>query len=84
MLFLLLVFFFFALESDGYVSDDESDDEGSGSGLTSGLCISSCFELSIDRVSRLLFKVVTKSACSVSGIFSVSCSKTSLFQFHNS
>ena len=27
------------------------DDEVSGSGFTSGLCVSSCFELSVDRVS---------------------------------
>ena len=52
MLFLPLAFFFFALESDEDVYD-ESDDEGSGSGFTSGLFVSSCFELSIDRVSLL-------------------------------
>ena len=46
-----LRFFFFALESDEDVSDDDSDDEGFGSGYTSGPCISSFFELSIDRVS---------------------------------
>ena len=48
-----MIFFFFALDSDGDVSD-ESDDEGSGSGFTSDFCISSCFELSVDHVSRLL------------------------------
>ena len=72
----LLSLFFFALESNGDVSDDESDDEGSGSGFTSGSCLSSCFEISIDRVSGLLFKVVTKFVCHVCGIFSVSRSKT--------
>ena len=49
-LFLLRSFFFFALESDDEVYD-KSDDEGSGSGLTSGSCVSSYFELSVDRVS---------------------------------
>ena len=36
------------------------------------------FELSVDRVSGLLCKVVIKSVGHVSGIFSVSRSKTSL------
>ena len=36
------------------------------------------FELSVDRVSGLLFKVVTKFVCRVCGIISVSCSKNSL------
>ena len=45
-----MIFFFFAFESDEDVSD-ESDDEGSGSGFTSGSYVSSCFELSVDRVS---------------------------------
>ena len=45
-----MIFFFFALESDDYVSD-ESDDEGSGSGFTSSSYVSSCFELSVDQVS---------------------------------
>ena len=49
-LFLLRDFFFFALESDDDISD-ESYDEGSESGFTSGLYVSSCFELSVDRVS---------------------------------
>ena len=60
------------MESDEDVSDDKSDDEGSGSRFTTGLCISLCFELSIDRASGLLFKVVTKSVCRVCRIFSVS------------
>ena len=38
--FFLLHFFFFALESDEDVSDDESEDYGSGSGFTSGSCLS--------------------------------------------
>ena len=58
MLFLPLAFFFFALESDEDVYD-ESDDEGSVSGFTSGLFVSSCFELSIDRVSCLSSNRVT-------------------------
>ena len=45
-----MLFFFFALESDGDVSE-ESYDEGSGSGFTSGSYVSSCFELSVYRVS---------------------------------
>ena len=45
-----MIFFFFARESDDNVSD-ESDDEVSGSGFTSGLYVSSCFELSADRLS---------------------------------
>ena len=49
-LFLLHDFLFFAIESDDDVSI-KSDDEGSGSRFTSGSCDSSCFELSIDRVS---------------------------------
>ena len=48
--FFFVLLFFFALESDDYVSD-KSDDEGSGYGFTSGSCVSSCFELSVDRVS---------------------------------
>ena len=44
-----MLLFFFALESNDDESD-ESDDEGSGSGFTSGSCVSSCFELSVDRV----------------------------------
>ena len=39
--FFLLRFFFFDLESDEDVFDDESDDDGSGSGFTSGSCLSS-------------------------------------------
>ena len=74
---LLLAFFFFALEFDEDVFGD-SDDKGSGLGFTSGSCLSSFFELSVDHVSGLLFNVVTKYVCSVCGIFSVSCSKTSL------
>ena len=35
-------------------------------------CLSSCFELSVDHVSGLWCKVVIKSVCRVSGIFSVS------------
>ena len=45
-----MILFFFALESNDDVSD-EPDDEGSGSGFTSGSYVSSCFELSVDRVS---------------------------------
>ena len=48
--FFFVVFFFFALESDDDVSD-KSDDEGSVSGVTSGSCVSSCFELFVERVS---------------------------------
>ena len=70
-------FFFLSLESDEDVSY-EPDNEGSGSGFTSGLFVSSCFELYVDRVSGLLFKVFIKSVGRVSGIFSVSRSKTSL------
>ena len=70
--------FFFALESDEYFSD-ESGDEVSWSRFTYGFCLSSCFELSIDRVNGLLCKVVIKSVGRVSGIVSVSRSKTSLF-----
>ena len=66
------------MESDKDVSDDESDDDGSGSGFTSGSCLSSFFELSVDRVSGFSFNVVTKSVCRVCGIFSGSRSKTSL------
>ena len=73
-----MCFFLFALESDEDVSDDETDDEVSGFGFTSGSCLSSFFELFVDRVSGLLFKVVTKSVSHVFGIFSVSHSKTSL------
>ena len=76
MLFLLLAFFL-ALESDEDVSD-ESEDEGSGSGFTSGSCLSSCFEISVDRVNGLLCNGVIKSVGRVSGTFSVSRSKTSL------
>ena len=47
--FFFVLLFLFALESDDDVSD-ESDDEGYGSEFTSGLCVSSCFELSADRV----------------------------------
>ena len=36
------------------------------------------FELSVDCVSGISFNGVTKSVCCVIGIFSVSCSKTSL------
>ena len=70
-------FFFFALEYNEDISD-ESDDEGSGSGFTSGSCLPSCFELSVDHVSGLMCKVVIKYACHVSGIVSISRSKTSL------
>ena len=73
-------FFFFALESDEDVSE-KSDDEGSRSGFTSSSCVSSCFEISVDRVSLLSSNQVTISVGSVRGIFSelqVSCSKTSL------
>ena len=45
-----MIFFFFALEYDDYVSE-ESDDEVSGSWFTSGSYVSSCFELSVDQVS---------------------------------
>ena len=45
-----VIFFFFALESNDYVSDKPYD-EGSGSGFTSGSSVSSCFELPIDRLS---------------------------------
>ena len=38
--FFISCFFFFDLESDEDVFDDESDDDGSGSGFTSGLCLS--------------------------------------------
>ena len=37
---LFLSFFFFALESDEDVSDDESNDDGSASGFTSGSFLS--------------------------------------------
>ena len=77
-IFFLLRFFFFDIESDEYVFDEESDDDGSGSGFTSGSCLYSFFELSVDRVSAFLCNGVTKSVCGVSGIFSVSRSKTSL------
>ena len=63
-LFLLLAFFFFALESDEDISG-EYDDDGSGSGFTSGLCVYSCFELSVDRVSLLSSNRVTISVVSV-------------------
>ena len=75
--FFFFRFFFFALESNEDVSD-ESYDEDSGSGVTFGLCLSSCFELSVDRVSGLLCKVFIKSVFRVSGIFSVSRSKNYL------
>ena len=68
-------FYFFALESGEDVFDDGSDDDDSGSGFTSGLCFSSFFELFVDRVSGFSFNVVTKSICSVYGIFFVSRSK---------
>ena len=48
--FFFLSLFYLDLESIEDVSD-ESDDEGSGSGFTSGSCVSSCFELSVYRVS---------------------------------
>ena len=35
----------------GNIGKGIRDDEGSGSGFTSGLCVSSCFELSVDRVN---------------------------------
>ena len=78
--FFFVLFFFFALESDDNVSY-ESYDEGSGFGFTYGLYVSSCFELSVDRVSWLLYSRVTISISSVHWIFSglgVSCSKTFL------
>ena len=76
--FFLLRFFFFDFESDEDVFDDDYDDDGSGSRFTSGSCLSSFFELSVDRVSGLSCDGVTKSVCRISGIFSVSRSKTSL------
>ena len=39
--FFLLRVFFFDIESDKDVSDEESDDDGSGYGFTSGSCLSS-------------------------------------------
>ena len=48
--FFFFIFLFFALESDEDVFD-KPDDEGPGSGFTSVTCVSSCFELSVDRVS---------------------------------
>ena len=57
--FLLLCFFFFDIEYDEDVFDDRSDDCGYGSGFTSGFCLSSFFELSVDRVSGLSFNVIT-------------------------
>ena len=79
--FFFVIFFFFALESDDDVSN-KSEDEGFGSGFTSGLCVSSCFELSVDRVSWLLSSQVTIFIGSVRWIFSMlefSRSQTSLF-----
>ena len=64
--------------SDEDVSNDESDNKVSGSGFTSGSCLFSCIELSVDRFSGLLFKVVTKSVYCVCGISSVSRSKNYL------
>ena len=55
--FFFLRFFFFALESDEDVSD-ESDDEGSGLWFTSGLCLSSCFDISVDRCISLCHPTV--------------------------
>ena len=60
-----MLFFFFDLQSDEDVSD-KSDDEGSGSGFTSGSYVSSCFELSVDRVKLLLSSRVTIFIVSVS------------------
>ena len=74
--FLLLRLFFFDINSDEYVFDDESDDDGYGSrfiresGL-SGLCPFLFSEISVDRVCVLLVNGVTKSGCRVSGIFLV-------------
>ena len=76
--FFLLRFFFFDLESDDDVFDDKSDDDGSGSGFTSSSCLSSFFELFVGRVSGFSCNGLTKSVGCVSGIFSVSSSKTSL------
>ena len=42
-LFLLIAFFFFDLESDEDVFDDESGDDGYGSGFASCPCLSSFF-----------------------------------------
>ena len=70
--FFLLHFFFFDLESDEDFFDDVSDNDGSGSGFASGFCLSSFFELSVDRVSGLSWNGITKSVCRVSGLVSVS------------
>ena len=53
-----VIFFFFDLESDDDVSD-ESDDVGSGYRFISDSCVSSCFDLSVDCVSWLLFSRVS-------------------------
>ena len=79
MIVFLLRFFFFDIEYYEDVFDDKSDDDGSGFGFTSGSCIPSCFELSVDGVIGFSYNGFTKSVCRISGIFSVSRSKTSLF-----
>ena len=62
--FFFLIFFFLALDYDEEVSD-ESNNEGSGSGFTSSFCLSSCFEISIYRVSLLSSNRVTISVGSI-------------------
>ena len=69
-LLFLSCLFFFDIESDEDVFDDESDDDGSGSRL-SGLCPFLFFEISVDFVCELSVNEVTKSVCRVSGMFSV-------------
>ena len=69
MFLFFVLLFFFALESHYNVSD-ESDDDGSGSGFISSLCVSSCFELYLDLVSRLLSSWVTIFIGGVRWIFS--------------
>ena len=68
-LFFLSRFFFFALESDKDVFDDESDDDGSGSGFNIEPGLSApCpfFDISVDHVCGLSCNGVTKSVCRVS------------------